>query len=171
MAAAGTDPAQEFVAWAGARQHAFVRTAYLLTGDLHRAEDLVQEALVQVALRWRRLAAGNPEAYARQVIVRTNVSWWRRRRRELVGAVPDRAGRGEADEVDRRLVLSRALARLTPKQRAVLVLRFYDDLGEAEVAEAWGMSVGTVKSQTHAALKRLGTGAPELGELIGGIHP
>ena len=73
-----------FTRWASERQLALLRTAVLLTGDHHRAEDLVQDALAKVAARWVRLRDGAPEAYARQVIVRTNISWWRKHRRELV---------------------------------------------------------------------------------------
>lgn len=160
-----------FTAWATARERSLLRTAYLLTGDLHRAEDLVQDAFIKVALRWPRLAGGNPDAYARTVIVRANVSWWRRTRREqVVPAVPD-TSQPEGDSVERRLVLQRALSRLTPKQRAVIVLRFYEDLTEQQVATTLGVSVGTVKSQTAAALARLRTAAPELTQFIGGVSP
>ena len=79
---------EAFRRWAGERQLALLRTALLLTGDHHRAEDLVQEALTKVALRWRRLASGNPEAYARRIIVRDNISWWRKRHGELVSDAP-----------------------------------------------------------------------------------
>lgn len=157
-----------FTRWAGDRQLALLRTAVLLTGDHHRAEDLVQEALTQVAVRWRRLRDQSPEAYARQVIVRGNISWWRKHRRELVdGAehvVPVVSGEHAAD---RRLLLDHALAALTPRQRAVVVLRYFDDLPERDTAEALGVSVGTVKSQTHLALRRLREAAPELAQLIG----
>ncbi|HYF72848.1 MAG TPA: SigE family RNA polymerase sigma factor [Nocardioides sp.] len=160
---------QAFSRWAGERQLALLRTAVLLTGDRHRAEDLVQEALTQVALRWRRLRDAHPEAYARQVIVRGNISWWRKHRLEVVldvhdDAVPTLAGTVGAE---RRIVLDRALATLTPRQRATLVLRYYDDLSERETAEALGVSVGTVKSQAHLALRRLREASPELAELLG----
>ncbi|HEY0949810.1 SigE family RNA polymerase sigma factor [Nocardioides sp.] len=160
---------QAFSRWAGERQLALLRTAVLLTGDRHRAEDLVQEALTQVALRWRRLQDAHPEAYARQVIVRGNISWWRKHRHELVLDVYDDAAASPADTVDaeRRIVLDRALAALTPRQRATVVLRYYDDLSERETAEMLGVSVGTVKSQTHLALRRLREASPELAELIG----
>lgn len=158
---------ESFHRWAGERQLALLRSAVLLTGDPHRAEDLVQEALTKVALRWRRLRDGNPEAYARQVIVRDNISAWRKRRREVVrdaeprATVPDHAPASE-----RRLVLDRALATLTPRQRAVVVLRYFDDLTERATADVLGVSVGTVKSQTHLALTRLREAAPELAELL-----
>jgi RNA polymerase sigma-70 factor (sigma-E family) len=167
------EPTTSFSTWAAARERSLLRTAYLLTGDLHRAEDLVQDAFIKVALRWSRLVDGNPDAYARTVIVRSNVSWWRRTRRErVVPDVPDAPSEGDggdAGDVDRRLVLRRALARLTRKQRAVIVLRFYEDLSEPQVAATLGVSVGTVKSQTAAALARLRTAAPELTQFIGGM--
>ena len=160
---------QAFSRWAGERQLALLRTAVLLTGDRHRAEDLVQEALTQVALRWRRLRDGNPEAYARQVIVRGNISWWRKHRHEVVLEVYDDAWSTTADTIgaERRIVLDRALAALTPRQRATVVLRYYDDLSERETAEALGVTVGTVKSQAHLALRRLREASPELAELLG----
>lgn len=159
---------QEFTAWAAGVERRLLRSTYLLTGDLHRAEDLVQEALTQVAVRWRRLRAESPEAYARQVIVRSNISWWRRHRRELVDGTEHVVPVTSAEHaVDRRLLLDRALATLTPRQRAVVVLRYFDDLSERDAAEALGVSVGTVKSQTHLALRRLREAAPELAELIG----
>lgn len=162
-----TTDEESFRRWAGERQYALLRTATLLTGDRQRAEDLVQEALTKVALRWRRLRDDNPEAYARQIIVRDNVSAWRKRRREVVVdhvprvVVPDHTAASE-----RRLLLDEALATLTPRQRAVVVLRYYDDLTERAAAEALGVSVGTVKSQTHLALSRLREAAPELADLL-----
>jgi RNA polymerase sigma-70 factor (sigma-E family) len=163
-----TTDEEAFRRWAGERQLALLRTALLLTGDHHRAEDLVQEALTKVALRWRRLASGNPEGYARQIIVRDNISWWRKRRLEVVGGVSASTATvadGSA-ATERRLLLDAALAVLTPRQRAVVVLRYYDDLSERDTAEALGVSVGTVKSQTHLALRRLREAAPELAELL-----
>lgn len=164
-----TTDEESFRQWAAERQLALLRTALLVTGDHHRAEDLVQEALTKVALRWRRLQGGHPEAYARQIIVRDNISWWRRRRHEVVTDVVDRGGSTSdgTHAVDRRLLLDRALAALTPRQRAVVVLRYYEDLPERETADALGVSVGTVKSQTHLALRRLREAAPELAELLG----
>jgi RNA polymerase sigma-70 factor (sigma-E family) len=161
---------QEFTEWAVGCQRSLLRSAYLLTGDLHRAQDLVQEALVKVAMRWPKLRDGNPTAYARTIVVRDNVSWWRRRR-ETIGVEPDASApdRGNNDPVA-GLVVRRALMRLTPSQRAVVVLRHFDDLSERETAEVLGVSVGTVKSQNAAALARLRTGAPELLDLIGGPH-
>ncbi|MDO9456357.1 SigE family RNA polymerase sigma factor [Nocardioides sp.] len=155
-----------FTRWAAQRQPTLLRTAILLTGDRHRAEDLVQDALTAVAARWGRLSGQDPDAYARQVVVRRNISWWRKHRREVVVAEV-RPGLAAADLTDRRLLLDHALATLTPRQRAVVVLRYYADLTERDTADALGVSVGTVKSQTHLALRRLREAAPELAELIG----
>jgi RNA polymerase sigma factor (sigma-70 family) len=114
-------------------------------------------------------ARRSPEAYARQVIVRGNISWWRKHRREVVRDLADDAAAVPADTAtaERRILLDRALAMLTPRQRATVVLRYYDDLSERDTAEALGVSVGTVKSQTHLALRRLRAAAPELAELLG----
>jgi RNA polymerase sigma-70 factor (sigma-E family) len=143
------------------------RTAFLLTGDRHHAEDLVQIALARVAVRWERI--DEPGAYARRVLYTQSASWWRWRRARvpeaLTSAVPDRAVTGVEPEL--RLVLRQALARLTARQRAVLVLRYYEDRTEVETAELLGCAVGTVKSQTRHALGRLRTLAPELADLVG----
>jgi RNA polymerase sigma-70 factor (sigma-E family) len=156
-----------FVAFVEARQRSLLRSAYLLTGDHHLAEDLLQVALTKLALRWERVRHGDPEAFVRKVLYHEMVSWWRRHRRERLEQIPpERSEADAADAADRRVVLERALCRLTHKQRAVLVLRFYDDLTEAQTAELLGVSVGTVKSQAHAALQRLRVDAPELGELL-----
>ncbi len=157
-----------FVAFVQARQHRLLRSAFLVCGDHHRAEDLLQEALVKLALRWTQVRDGDPEAFLRTVMYRDAVSWWRRRRREdLTGDLPERAGTDDVGAVSDRLVFERALARLTVRQRAVLVLRFFDDLTEARTAEVLGVSIGTVKSQTNAALKRLRELAPDLLTLMG----
>lgn len=159
------DAYASFAAFVGARQHALLRSAYLVTGDRYLAEDLVQTALAKLALRWERICEGEPEAYVRTIITRDAISWWRRHRRERLVEAPEptTADRGPED----RMVLEAALARLTPKQRAVLVLRYFDDLSEREAAEVLRVSVGTVKSQTHAALGRIRTLAPELAEFAG----
>jgi len=146
------------------------RVAYLLTGDHHAAEDLLQSALMKLAGRWGRLAAdGHPEAYLRKVLYHEHISAWRRRSRrpEVWLSLPERGtGVDEADEVVRRLVLRQALDKLTRKQRSVLVLRYFEDLSEADTADALDCSVGTVKSQTNYALGRLRVVAPELAQLI-----
>lgn len=162
---------EEFEQFVHARSHVLLRTAFLLTGDRHLAEDLLQDALARVAQHWESVARdGNPEAYARRVLYHRAVDTWRARRRRpaLVGApLSEPAERGDlfADS-DRRLLLQAALARLTPKQRAVLVLRFYEDRTEAQTAAVLGCTVSTVKTSTRGALERLRVTAPELLELI-----
>ncbi|GAA0941413.1 SigE family RNA polymerase sigma factor [Nonomuraea longicatena] len=154
-----------------ARQQALMRTAYLLTGDPHLAEDLLQTVLVKVAGKWGRLAKdGNPEAYTRRALVNQYISWRRRHRPEVPSArppdhVPDRAAYHDDTALD-RIVLGQALAKLAPRQRAVIVLRFWEDLTEAQTADLLRCSVGTVKSQTHHALARLRVVAPELAHLL-----
>jgi RNA polymerase sigma-70 factor (sigma-E family) len=161
----GADDREEFTRWARARQRHLLRVALLMTDDRGRAEDLVQDALTQVAMRWTRLREGSPDAYARTVIYHGNISWWRRRRGEvLTSEVVDHPSPG--DPVERRLLVRRALALLTPRQRAVVVLRYFEDLTERDAAEVLGVSVGTVKSQTHLALRRLREAAPELAEFL-----
>ncbi|MFB9718683.1 SigE family RNA polymerase sigma factor [Planobispora longispora] len=157
---------QRFRDFVSARSPALMRLAYLLTGgDQHAAEDLLQSALARSAARWRTVE--EPEAYVRQVMYRQQVSWWRRRRETTFAEPPDRAEAGGDDGtagVELRIVMRRALARLTSRQRAVLVLRYYEDLPEAEVAGILGCSVGTVRSTTHRSLAKLRALAPELRE-------
>jgi RNA polymerase sigma-70 factor (sigma-E family) len=162
------DPYDEFAAFARSCQRRLLRAAYLICGDAHLAEDLLQSALVKVAMRWPQLRDGQPEAYARTVLYRDAVSWWRRQRREVTVAAPPevRAPGPGTDEVALRIIFARALRRLTPKQRAVLVLRYFEDHTEARTAQVLGVSVGTVKSQTAVALRRLRELAPELSDLV-----
>lgn len=158
---------EAFSVWARERQGALLRLAVLVSGDRQRAEDLVQDALTKVALRWGRLHDQNPDAYARQVIARTHVSWWRRTRRETaLEHLPETHGLDPSHAVERRLLLDRALAALTPRQRAVVVLRYYEDLTVAHVADTLGVSTGTVKSQTHLALRRMREAEPGLADLL-----
>ena len=132
------------------------RTAYLLTGDHHRAEELLQSALVRTAPHWRRVAqGGNPEGYVRRAMINERVSWWRRRR-PTTAAIPERGtGADEPAEAAERVTMADALAALPPRQRAVVVLRYFHDYSVDDVADVLGCSPGTVKSQTHHALRRL----------------
>lgn len=161
---------QSFEAYARARAAALSRHAYLLTGDHHLAEDLVQQTLLLVAGRWRRVVAGgDPDPYVRRVLYHQHVSWWRRRTRRVVEAPLDAADRpvaDPADEVAVTLAVRTALARLAPRQRAALVLRYFEDLSEAQIADTLGCRVGTVKSQLRDGLARLRVLAPELAELL-----
>ncbi len=158
----------DFDVFVRSRSRALLRAACLLTGDQHLAEDLVQSALARTYRSWHRLRDVNhAEAYARRTMYHLQISFWRRCRvpEALSGDLPEplRAVRREdTNALALRLVLGRALLRLTPKQRAVLVLRFFEDRSEAETAEVLGVSTGTVKSQTARALLRLRATAPEL---------
>ncbi|WP_151082516.1 SigE family RNA polymerase sigma factor [Nocardioides cynanchi] len=148
---------EEFVA---ARRGALLRTAYLLTGSHHDAEDLVQTTLLRVVPKWGRIST-SPEAYVRKVLARESVTRWRGRRwRERSTAhLPEPTA---TEPTDDRMALRDALATLSPRQRAVLVLRYYDDLTEPATAEVLGISVGTVKSHARDGLARLRELAPHL---------
>jgi RNA polymerase sigma-70 factor (sigma-E family) len=153
---------QDFVA---SRGRDLWRTAWLLTGDPHKAEDLVQTALMKCWRRWSNIADdGAVEAYVRRAMVTTYTDWWRRRwNGERPTAVLPEVTQLDVDQGLRQDTLA-ALAALPRGQRAVLVLRFYDDLTEAQTAEMLGISVGTVKSQTSRALSALRS-SPILEEL------
>jgi RNA polymerase sigma-70 factor (sigma-E family) len=140
-----------------ARGRALSRTAFLLTGDHALAEDLVQTALTRTVPHWRRVVAGgDPEAYVRQIMVNERIAWWRRRRYEVTARVTEPpCPVDEADRTVERVTLLAALARLSPRQRAVVVLRFYEDLSVDQTAHLLGCSPGTVKSTTSDALARL----------------
>jgi RNA polymerase sigma-70 factor (sigma-E family) len=165
------DDRETFTAWASARQQVLFRTAYLLTADRSRAEDLVQNALMKVAGRWARLRDGDPEAYARTCIVRDNISAWRRRRHEvLVASPPEQRAGDPSGTVDRRLAVASALATLSARQRTVLVLRYFSDLTEQQTADQLGISRGAVKAHAHQALAKLRSAAPDLAEFVDRSH-
>jgi RNA polymerase sigma-70 factor (sigma-E family) len=152
--------ARDFDTYAREHGRALCRSAFLLTGDHHLAEDLVQTALAKVAPRWDRIAAdADPTPYVRTVIVRTAIAWHRRRWRGEVptSPMPEPAGADQLDRIAGRDRLRRALLGVPPRQRAALVLRFYEDLSEGETARVMGCSVGTIKSQTAKGLARLRT--------------
>ncbi len=134
------------------------RTAYLLSGDYQRAEDLLQTTLVRVYQRWHRVVAmDRPVGYARKVLVSQAASWWRRRSshespRQLLD---EPVWGGRVEEFAEHERVWRAVLSLPPRQRAVTVLRYYEDLTEAEIAESLAMAPGTVKSHSHAASRRL----------------
>lgn len=138
-----------------ARSMGLLRTAYLLTRDHGLAEDLVQTALAKVWFAWPRVE-GDPEPYVRKVMVNTYASWWRRKWNGEAphDDVPERAGQ-DREDVAARTDLWAALGRLPKRQRAVVVLRFFEDLSEAETARVLECSTGTVKSQTSKALAKL----------------
>jgi len=140
--------------FARSRMPALLRFAHALSGDPHTAADLVQDALERTVLAWPRvIRQDDPEGYVRRAIVNRHISRWRKLRREwLSDSVPESAYVPTAPHDDE---LWAFLALLAPRQRAVLVLRFYEDLSEAQTAEVLGCAVGTVKSQTSKALARL----------------
>ena len=146
-----------FAEFVRGRGQALQRTAFLLTGDWALAEDLVQTALARSWPAWGRIRHADPEGYVRKVLVNTHASWWRRRWRGEVPTVllPDRPGDDAHGGLHERPALHAALLRLPPRQRAVVVLRFAEDLSEAATAEALGITPGTVKSTTSKALAKL----------------
>jgi len=147
-----------FTAFVRAHHASLFRTAYLMTGDYQRAEDLVQTTLVRLYQRWPRVSSmERPVGYARKVLVNQASSWWRRRSSHesplLLSDEP--AWSGRMDEVPEHERVWAAVLTLPPRQRAVIVLRFYEDLSEAEIATTLGMAPGTVKSHCHTANRRL----------------
>lgn len=164
---------EDFDAFVRARWLPLLRTATLLTGDQQSAEDLVQEALVRAATHWDRVEPATADAYVRRILYTRSVDAWRWRRHQpdpvdsLNAAGPVTWSSDTQDSTVTRLTLAEALRRLTPRQRAVLVVRFYEDRTERETARLLGCSVNTVKSQTRHALERLRAVAPELAATFG----
>ncbi|MGE5136464.1 MAG: SigE family RNA polymerase sigma factor [Gemmatimonadota bacterium] len=149
---------EEFRAFMHARWPAMVRLAYGLTGDQGHAEDVAQTAFARACAAWPRVRrAGDPDAYVRQIVINENRRRFRRHRvaEQLTDRPPDHGGEDAAREYGDRAALMAALRELGPRQRAVVVLRYWADLSEAETAAALGCSVGTVKSQAARALARL----------------
>jgi RNA polymerase sigma-70 factor (sigma-E family) len=146
-----------FAAFVRARWSRLVRLAYSLTLDLGRAEDLVQESLAKLWPVWPRIRDGNPDAYVRRTVVNGAISAARRRWRaeEPHWDVPEPPAGSGADQVDLRDLLVRELAALSMLQRAVVVLRYAEDLSELQVAEMLGVSPGTVKTHASRGLARL----------------
>lgn len=156
---------EEFTRFVADRTAALLRVAHVLTGDQHAAEDLVQTALAKAMLRWRHIEE-HPEAYVRRVLYHEYISGWRWRRRRPETPMADLPERGAGDVTDAahdRMVLRAALLRLPPRQRAVIALRYLDDLSERETAELLGCSTGTVASQASRALAKLRTLIPAYG--------
>ena len=153
---AGRDEAA-FEAFVAARSDDLLRTAVLLTRDRGHAEDLLQTALVKAYRRWHRIDGADPYPYVRRVLVTTAASWRRLRVTQEIVSLPahDPAGPDATDAVAERQGMAEALATLPPRMRAVLVLRYSEDLTAAGTAEMLGCSVHTVKSQTVRGLARL----------------
>ena len=147
---------REFGEFVAARSGALIGLAYVLTADQHAAEDLLQTALTRAAARWGRIHSA-PEAYVRQIMYREQISSWRRRarRRETAMAEPPDQAVVADTGTESRLIVREALRALPAGKRAVLVLRYLEDLPEAQVADILGISVGTVRSQTSKAITQL----------------
>ena len=142
------DPAA-FAEFVAARSASLHRTAYLLVGDRGLAQDLLQEALTKTYVAWPRLRVpGKAEAYTRKALTTTAITWYRRRSwgERPVDTVPERAGAGHDDDVATRDLLWQALQALPPRQRAAIVLRFYEDLPEADIAAVMRCRTGTARS-------------------------
>ncbi len=150
------DPA--FREYVKARGRALLRTAYLLTGNLADAEDLVQSALAKTYLAWDKIEdRGALDGYVRRAMVNTHISWWRRRRLDEfpTDEIPDQAVADHSVSSDLQETVRRAIDRLPQRMREAVMLRFYDDMTEAEVAEVLGVSLGTVKSTVSRAVAKL----------------
>lgn len=162
-----------FTAFVRDRGAALSRTAYFLAGDPHLAEDLVQTALADVYVRWDFV--DDPAAYARRALVSANAAWWRRRSASEVPvrATPDSPGPDDTAAVAERAPVVEALRRLPARQRTALVLRFYDDLSEADTARAMNCTVGSVKRHTARGLDRLRrlVDGESLGIRVGEVEP
>lgn len=147
-----------FTAFAKSARRDLSRAAWAMTRDTHQAGELVQLALVRTYLAWPRACATDPTAYARRVLSNARIDLWRRRRRETLTPpeeLPEASVLGEHAAVEDRDEVRRALAGLSEQQRRVVVLRYLSGLSEREVAEHLGVTVGTVKTQTSRALRRL----------------
>jgi RNA polymerase sigma-70 factor (sigma-E family) len=150
----------DFAAYATAAWPRLVRTAHMLTGDFHEAEDLVQTTLAKVYARWRRIPRDEIDFYVRRSLVNNNISRVRKRRvaHLLTPFLPERVHErqaGHAESVAQRAALDQALAALSARQRSVLVLRFWEDLSETEIAQLLGCSLGTVKTHLRRGLTAL----------------
>lgn len=161
--------ALEFHEYVAARGPALLRAALLLTGDRCDAEDLLQAALTKTFLAWERINdQGALDGYVRRAMVNTQISWWRRRRLEVypTDVLPDQPVDDCTQRSEQHDVLDRALARLPERQRAAVMLRYYEDLSEAEIAGRLGVSIGTVKSTVSRAMAKLRADAQ-----LGGNYP
>jgi RNA polymerase sigma-70 factor (sigma-E family) len=159
------DSGEDFSAFAVSRWPGLVRLAFGLTGDRWMAEDIAQTALAKAYVAWRRVSrADDPDAYLRRILVNASNRRFRRRRvTEQPGDPPETAVEGPADLVSERAALLAALRQLPPRQRAVVVLRYWEDLTDAQIAATLGCSPGTVRSQLSRALAKLRT-STALGE-------
>jgi len=158
---------QGFREYVTRRSQSLLRTAYLLTGNRADAEDLVQAALAKTYQAWDRIEDRRAlDGYVRKAMVNTHISWWRRRRVDEypTDEIPDLAVADAAGDSDLQDALRRAIDRLPRRMRAAVVLRYYEDMTEAEVAVALGVSLGTVKSTVSRAVAKLRIDAELLAE-------
>jgi RNA polymerase sigma-70 factor (sigma-E family) len=163
--AKGDDPG--FRDYVTERRSALLRTACLLTGNQADAEDLLQAALAKTYQAWRRIEdRGALDGYVRRAMVNTHISWWRQRRvREFpTEELPDQPVADHAGDSELHDSLSRALRRLPDRMRAAVVLRYYEDMSEAEIAGVLGVSLGTVKSTVSRAVAKLRIDAELIGD-------
>ena len=152
------DDEERFSAFVRAHSASLFRTAFLMTGDYQRAEDVLQSCLVKVYRRWSHIDdMASPQGYARRIVVTQAASWWRKRSsHEAPVPLPDGpTWSGGIEEVAEHERVWAAVLTLPPRQRAVTVLRYYEDLSEAQIAETLGISPGSVKSLAYAAKRRL----------------
>ncbi len=155
----------EFTAYLHARQLSLLRTAYLLTGDRHQAEDILQTSLAKLYLSWDTVRdRDSVDAYVRRIMVNENNSLWRRgwKKREYAAErIPEGSPHHDAYDEGSSAALWAVVSTLPPKARAVVVLRYYEQLSEAETADVLGISIGTVKSQSNRALAALRDRVPD----------
>jgi RNA polymerase sigma-70 factor (sigma-E family) len=149
-----------FAEYAASAWPRLVRTAHMLTGDFHEAEDLVQTTLAKVYGRWHRIPRDEVEVYVRRALVNNNISRIRKKRvaHLLMPFLPEsvhRTGGGHAETTEHRAALVQALSGLSARQRAVLVLRYFDDLSDQEIASVLNCSPGTVKTHARRGLQAL----------------
>jgi RNA polymerase sigma-70 factor (sigma-E family) len=164
--------ALEFHEYVAARGAALLRAALLLTGDRCDAEDLLQAALTQTFLAWERINdRGALDGYVRRAMVNTQISWWRRRKLEVypTAFLPDQPVNDCTQRSEQHDALERALARLPERQRAAVMLRYYEDLSEAQIAGRLGVSIGTVKSTVSRAMAKLRADAELGGDHVGTV--
>jgi RNA polymerase sigma factor (sigma-70 family) len=164
-------PDDDFVDFAQARQHTLLRAAYLVSGDLRVAEDVVRGALVQLARQWVRVREEQPDLFVRRLVYREAVGWLRRRPHEGVAATEepvDADDQWDDDDAERRREVLSALEALTPRQRAVVVLRWFEERGEGEAAAVLGCTADSVHGEAELALTALRTALPRVDLGTGG---
>ncbi|MDQ1486465.1 MAG: hypothetical protein QOJ62_2158 [Actinomycetota bacterium] len=153
-----TSASDEFASFMAASSARMLRTAWLLTSDREHAQDLTQLAFAKTFAAWRRVRENDAENFTRRVLVNSYIDWWRRSpwRERPTADLPERVAFGDQTrDVDERAALGAALAALTRRERTIVVLRYYLDLSEAEVAAHVGVSAGTIKSTSSKALAKL----------------